>query len=202
MDNLDDLVHKHNNFILEALGGLRELPDLANREDHVDLASGDLQLLESVVIRQGPRHDLRTFLSKASLEQSPYLEDGQLQHLCLHLSLAFACVAPWLLWLLEWALSQPLNDVNDLLDWLNNDEFDIAVEGEGGRHQDAAGEDGDEGLCFGLILPLQTRLKPGIGNQLVASQFLVRQAFLWREAHQFHLVVPPWATLIDLESRA
>ena len=50
MYNLDDLIYEYEDFNLQVLSGLGELPDLANGEDHVNFTAWDLELHKALVV--------------------------------------------------------------------------------------------------------------------------------------------------------
>jgi hypothetical protein len=70
----------------------------------VDLATGDLQLHEILIVSQSPRHDLRAFLTEASLEQITNFVNGLLQHLGLQLEVLLFVFFVWLRWHLQWLI--------------------------------------------------------------------------------------------------
>jgi len=54
VDNLDDFVDEDDDLLKELFGGLGELADLADGEDHVDLLAWDLELHEAFVVGESP----------------------------------------------------------------------------------------------------------------------------------------------------
>lgn len=50
MYNLDDLIYEDKDFNLQVLSGLRELPDLTNREDHINFTTWNLELHKALVV--------------------------------------------------------------------------------------------------------------------------------------------------------
>ena len=128
---------------MEAIGNLRKLFDLAEGKDHVHLSPRDLPLNKSFVVGQGPGNNLCTFFTEASLKQCTYFEDSQLQHLGVHLLLLLlTLLIQRLIWLFERTFRQSLDDVDNFLDWVNNDELDVISKCQGSNCQNNTSEDG------------------------------------------------------------
>lgn len=104
VDDFDQAVHQTDDLFAKLLDGLRKLLDAAHCEDNVDLATGDLQLHEILIVSQSPRHDLRAFLTEASLEQITNFVNGLLQHLGLQLEVLLFVFFVWLRWHLQWLI--------------------------------------------------------------------------------------------------
>jgi hypothetical protein len=131
VDYLNDFVDEDNYLILQTLSGFRELPDLANGENDVDLAARDLQLHEPLVVGESPGHDLRPFLPEASLQQGANFKYCEFEHFRLHLhALIRTVVRLWLLRLLKWTLSKPLDNVHNFFDRNNDNTLNITAEGK------------------------------------------------------------------------
>mmetsp|Transcript_60554 Transcript_60554/g.175347 ORF Transcript_60554/g.175347 Transcript_60554/m.175347 type:complete len:625 (-) Transcript_60554:809-2683(-) len=82
--DLRQLVHEDHDLVLQDLGRVREVPDVAEAENGVDPAARDHGVDRRRVFAHVLDDDLRPSLAESEGEQLPQLDDGVLQDLGLH----------------------------------------------------------------------------------------------------------------------
>ena len=156
MDDFDDFVHENNNLILQTFCRLCELPDATETKHKLHSLALSVEVEAWVNLDQGSRNNAGTQFSETPLQQSAYLENCELQHLCFHLVSALLSLH-WVHRLLQWVLSQCLNDLHNLLDRFDHNLLRIiAKHNEGSRQHDTC-ENSRAKLEY-CLLPLAIRL--------------------------------------------
>lgn len=124
MQYLDYLVDKHDDLILQALGGLSKLPDADNTENHLHALSRHHDVHEVLVSSEVLGNHAGAKLSETTLQKVADFVDGLLEDHSFHLRSvrrllhhhALRIITLDIIRLLQRVLCKSLDDRDDLLD--------------------------------------------------------------------------------------